>query len=682
MTTMQSIHLRRPHHQFAVGLALLLLLLASASAPPLAAQPTVAPSPETVGRARGEDTGNYNIVHSFETGYRFHTVDGNRSKYRSDVNFGNGLRLLGSSLTVNSKDGHGGLFDEIVLTTQGLGNDPYQSANFRVQKNALYRYDLLWRSNDYFNPGLTSQIGGHLLDTRRQMQDHDFTLLPQSKFRVLAGFSRNSQSGPGLSTINLFDSLGDQFPFSANIDRRQTEFRLGIDGQAAGFKFNIMHGWQKFEESTTHELTSPSSGANPDDRLTLSNLRRSEPYSGNSPFWRAFVQTERQNWYAINARFIYTGTRRGFTFDESVAGTSRSGAAATRQVLVAGSGRRPLSTGSITLSLFPSRKWTITNHTAFHQTGMDGDASYREVNNSTNSFQIFYFQNLAIRTLVNNTEASYRAKRWLGLFGGYQYSTRRIQSVEAETFGGTTEARRSSQTNNLNAGSAGLRLQPNKAWSIVFGTEIGRADRPFVQLSERRYHAIGGRIQYKAGPVNLQAYSRANYNTNSASLFTHSARSRVSGGDVSVTARRWLSFDGGYSKQHLDTLTGLAYFTDDLVESDRSIYISNIHSTYAGLRTSFGKRADLYAAYTRVEDNGDGRLTPSGGSAGGSVLAAFRFAQTFPLAYQSPLARFSIKLHDKVRFNVGYQFYHYREDFLTLQNYRAHTGFTSLIWSF
>src|SRR5262245_22551510 len=181
------------------------ILLAAAL---LEAQPTVAPSTEPVGKPRGEDAGHYNIVNSFETGYRFHSVDGNPLKYRSDINYGNGIRLLGSNLTVNSKDGHGRLFDEIILTTQGLGNDPYQSAAFRIQQNTWYRYDLLWRSNDYFNPGLAAAAGGHLLDTRRQIQDHDFTLFPQSRFRVFGGYSHNSQTGPGLSTINLFDSLG------------------------------------------------------------------------------------------------------------------------------------------------------------------------------------------------------------------------------------------------------------------------------------------------------------------------------------------------------------------------------------------------------------------------------------------------------------------------------------------
>ncbi len=672
----------RNNHRFRFDTAAASWLLLLATSVTLPAQPTVAPSTETVGRSRGEDTGNYNVVNSFETGYRFRSVNGNFLKYRSDVNYGNGLRLLGSDLRVNSKDGHGRLFDEIILTTQGLGNDPYQSATLRVQRNGWYRYDLLWRSNDYFNPGLTSAVGGHLLDTQHQLQDHDFTLFPQSKFRLFAGYSRNSQTGPGLSTVNLFDSLGDQFSYFAGIDRHQREFRLGGEAQAAGFKVHIMHGWQRFEESTAYRLNAPSAGANPNDRTTLNTLTRTEPYTGDTPFWRGSLLNERKDWYSVNGRFSYAGSRRGFTFDEGATGTGRSGSAASRQILVTGSGRRPLTSGSLTLSLFPSRKWTITNHTAFHQTGMDGNASYREVNNATSTFQVVYFQNLAIRNLVNSTEASYKANKWLGLFTGFHHSNRRIQSVEAETADIFADSRSVTQTNRLNSGQAGLRLQPVKAVSIVIDSEIGRADRPFFPISERRYHAFGGRVRYRAGSTTLQAYSRTNYNTNSASLFTHSARSRTSGADASYAAKRWFSLDAGYSKQHLDTLSGLAYFAGDLVENEASLYVSNVHTGYATARVTLRQRIDLSAGFTRVQDNGDGRATPISGSAGGSPRAAFRLAQTFPLTYQSPQARLSIRLHDKIRWNVGYQLYHYREDFRTDQNYRAHTGFTSLLWSF
>src|ERR1035441_8128196 len=74
----------------------------------LSAQQVVAPGPEALGSARGENQGNYNITNSFETGYRFSLVGGDLGEYRSDVNYRNGLRLLGSSLSIDSKDGHGG----------------------------------------------------------------------------------------------------------------------------------------------------------------------------------------------------------------------------------------------------------------------------------------------------------------------------------------------------------------------------------------------------------------------------------------------------------------------------------------------------------------------------------------------------------------------------------------------
>ena len=131
----------------------------------LSAQQVVAPTQEPVGPARGENRGDYNITNSFELGYRWSLVGGDVGEYRSDVNYGNGVRLLGSSLSVDSKDGHGHYFDQILLNTEGLGNDPYQFVSLRIQKNQLYRYDMIWRLNAYYNPGLTVAGGLHLMDT-------------------------------------------------------------------------------------------------------------------------------------------------------------------------------------------------------------------------------------------------------------------------------------------------------------------------------------------------------------------------------------------------------------------------------------------------------------------------------------------------------------------------------------
>jgi len=108
--------------------------------------------------------------------------------------------------------------------------------------------------------------------------------------------------------------------------------------------------------------------------------------------------------------------------------------------------------------------------------------------------------------------------------------------------------------------------------------------------------------------------------------------------------------------------------------------LSNIDSIYVGVRYELRKRIDLYAGYTRVQDLGDGRATAAGGI--GSAPPLFQGAQTFPIAFQSPMARLSVKINEKLRWNAGYQYYGYRQDFASLLGYRANTGYTSLSFSF
>ncbi len=232
------------------------------------AQQTVAPTAEPVGPTRGDNWSDYNIVNSFETGYRFVSVSGNRDKYQSDENFRDGFRLLSSFFSINSKDGHGPLFDEIVVTTQGLGGDPYSSASVRVQKNRLYEYNLLWRRNDYLNPGLTTDggQGEHLLNTAYTQQDNNLTLFPQSRIRLSLGYSRATQSGAGISTVQLFnpggpfDATGDIFPIFTNVKRVQNDYSLGAEIHWLGFTLNVVHGWQDFKDDTPFSFSGFSAG--------------------------------------------------------------------------------------------------------------------------------------------------------------------------------------------------------------------------------------------------------------------------------------------------------------------------------------------------------------------------------------------------------------------------------------
>ncbi|MBI4903277.1 MAG: hypothetical protein HY820_06570 [Acidobacteria bacterium] len=652
--------------------------------PGVLAQPPVAPTREEVGTPRGENKGGYNITNSFELGYRWRTVDGNIGKYRSDVNYGNGVRLLGSQLRIFSREGHGGLFDELTLNTQGLGADPYQNASLRIEKNGLYRYDLSWRSNDYFNPALTVSFGQHFMNTTRRFQDHDFTLFPQSNFKVFLGYTRNSQSGPALTTIQLFDSRGDEYPLFMDINRKRNEYRLGAEGAFAGFRLNVMRGWDNFRESSITSLpgAGTQAGNNLTDTNTLTAFQRSEPYQGDSPYWRIVLSRNARR-FGMNARYTNVSGTRDFVFAETATGTARFGASSNRQVGVSGTGRRPVTTASLNLSFLPAEKLTLTSHTSFSNTRMDGNNTYLEVNNTFPNDSIYNFQFLGIKTVQTLADATFAVNKWASLYAGYHYSWREITSREGQSIAGFTDVTRFTQENKLHSGLAGIRLRPLKPLTIQLDAEIGRSDRPFLPIAEKNYHALNARVQYKMKSVLLTALTKTLYNTNSNNLFSYSARSRQYGYDASWTPKSWFSLDAGYSKLHLDTLSGLAYFAaGELVEKNRSLYLSNLHAGNLGVRLSVLKRADLYLGYSIVRDAGDGRPVLS--TSTDDTFAPFQRAQTFPLTYQSPQARLSIRLRDRLRWNAGYQFYGYHEDFYTFtyQNYRAHTGYTSLLWSF
>jgi hypothetical protein len=656
-------------------------ILTSALCAAVFAQPPVAPTGEAL---PGNESagGTYSVRQSFEAGYRWDTVGGSDEMYRSTVNYGNGIRLLSSSLNVQSREGHGRFFDQIQLDTLGLGNDPYESAILRIEKNRWYRYDLAWRSIDYFNPALTIAGGEHFQNTVRHLQDHDFTLFPQSSFKLFLGYSRNTQDGPGLSTIQLFDSRGDEFPLFANINREQDEKRLGGEARIYGFVFNVLHGWVDFKEDSPVQLSAHGEGNNPEDFTTLDSFQRTQPYHGSSPYWRGALFRNTSKWWSANARMTYVGSRRGFVLDELANGTNRIGIPVQRQAISFGDATRPSAAGNATFSLFPASRVTITNQTSFYQVRMQGNNYFVQADNGAAPQPVLAFEFLGIRTIANNTDALVRASDWLTVHGGYLFSTRRIQSDQGnEALGGPAPSTSPvEQNNNLHAGTLGLAIRPVKPFVIDLEGEIGRADHPIYPISDRNYQAFRGRAEYRRRTWRMQVYARTNYNTNSDSLAAYASKARVYGVDGSVSLKTWLALDAGYSKQHLDTLGTIAYFAasgrQTQLAADQSYYLSNLHTATLMARFEIRHRADVSAGYSHIQDVGGPSLSPVG------TLPAFLAAQTFPLRFHSPMARVSILITPKLRWNAGYQYYGYRQEFAALQNYRANTGYSSVSWSF
>jgi hypothetical protein len=656
------------------------------------AQPPVAPTNEPVGSPRGDNFENYNIVQSFELGYRFATTGGDFDMYRSTVNYTDGIRLLSSSLSIQSREGHGRWFDQIQINTQGLGNDPYEFASVRVEKNGLYRYDMIWRENDYFNPALTIANGEHFKNTTRTMQDHDLTLFPQSNFRLFMGFSRNVDDGPSLSTVQLFDLHGDEYPIFANIHEQQTEYRLGGEARFLGFRLNVMHGWEDFKQDNPTQIFSPETGNNVTDLNTLSSFQSSFPYHGTSPYWRVGLFREGKRLWAVNGRFSYVSGQRGFIDNELASGTNVLGALTTQQILSSGNARRPALAANLNVSLFPTSFMTVSNQTTVNDIRTVGDSVYSQFTLGQPIQPVIPYTYLGIRTVANSTNIELRIRKWFAVHTGYEYSDRRIAVIDGqENFGAPAPAPPDNtpitQSNHLNAGTLGLRFKPIKPLTILLDGEIGRNNAPYTPVSDKNYQVFRARAEYKQKSYRIAAYAKTDYNSNSISLTSYVSRSRNYGADFSWTPNEWFAIDAGYNKLHLDSLGGINFFLipqGAFLPQDTfgtSYYVSNIHTANLGARFAIGKRADLYVGYSHVQDTGDGRAT-STATAVTEPLLALQAVQTFPLKFLSPQARLSIRLNRLMRWNVGYQYYGYNEQFSNLQDFHAHTGYSSVSWAF
>ena len=90
---------------------------------------------------------------SFELGYRFATVGGDGDMYRSTVNYTDGIRLLSSSLSSSRATATASCSTRSAHHHAGPGQRPYQSAILRIEKNRLYRYDMIWRSDALLRSG-------------------------------------------------------------------------------------------------------------------------------------------------------------------------------------------------------------------------------------------------------------------------------------------------------------------------------------------------------------------------------------------------------------------------------------------------------------------------------------------------------------------------------------------------
>jgi len=252
---------RRGRRRMTIVLAMLLCALTMivsapetlfAQAPIATPTPTPAapPAPAAAAEPDGVIRGGYAIHSSAEIGYRTNDVTGSGDMYDTLVNLQTGPRLLDQTLSMQSVDHQGLLFDDLYLNSFGWGGDPNNALRLRADKNKWYNLQSSFRRDQSFfdydllanplNPPPPPAPGGstpsipvltspHEFDTTRRMSDVDLTLLPQSAVSFRLGYSHNNMTGPSYSSIHE----GTEALLLQGWNTTMNSYRMGVDFRIA-----------------------------------------------------------------------------------------------------------------------------------------------------------------------------------------------------------------------------------------------------------------------------------------------------------------------------------------------------------------------------------------------------------------------------------------------------------------
>jgi hypothetical protein len=192
----------------------------------------------------GISGGGYIIHTSGELGYRDSNVTGSGAMYDTLVNLRTGPRVLDQTLSMQSLDHQGLLFDDLYLNSFGWGGDPNNALRLRADKNKWYNLQSSFRRDQYFSdydlmanplnpptstPSIPALNSPSAFDTTRRMTDVDLTLLPQSRVSFRLGYSHNNMTGPVYTSIHE----GTEGLLLQPWNTTMNSYRMGADWKVA-----------------------------------------------------------------------------------------------------------------------------------------------------------------------------------------------------------------------------------------------------------------------------------------------------------------------------------------------------------------------------------------------------------------------------------------------------------------
>src|ERR1044071_8408509 len=409
----------------------------------------------------GDNAGNYTIISTLEFGYRGLRVVGDLNKYQSDLNYKAGPRLFDSSFLMRRREGDGGLFETVLLTTTGWGADPNGHLRFSLEKPKWYRFEGTYRKFKYFrflnsfaNPNWVfspsnfsvppKQITGeHGYNTETKLGDFDLTLLPKNRLiRFNVGYSPERYSGPAFTNYHVG---GNDFNYPVDLRSQANDFRFGADGTLGPIDYSFLQGFRRFRDDGFTDLgNTPGINLDP-SKGQLTSFLHHEPSRGSVDFTRGSIHTLIAKRLDITARVIYSKSDSTFAFIENYSGTNWNARVSgwppgplpstpntlnLGQYNITGSANRPSWLGDVAMTYLATNKLRISNTFRVDDFKINGDAVFSDFfsitrpNGATTVTDTVGFSNLDAHTLT-------KYRKYQNIFeGDYQFNARNSRSEE------------------------------------------------------------------------------------------------------------------------------------------------------------------------------------------------------------------------------------------------------------
>ena len=222
---------------------------------------------------------------------------------------------------------------------------------------------------------------------------------------------------------------------------------------------------------------------------------------------------------------------------------------------------------------------------------------------------------------------------------------------------------------------------------MYFDAEHGTADNIFTRIGNYDYTNVRFKTRYSLNrKFNLNLYVITRDNANPSEIagvsiedfgLKYKSRAFNSSVDWLVTPR--FSINAGYNYNWVNSNSVIDYSYLSSANSairGNALYFMRLNYFYFESTARFSDRVTLYSAYRISDDNGQGNRVSDP-----AVTGARTIVSSYPMSFQSPETRLAIKLHRRLDWNVGYQYYNYNESPIVgprPQNYHAHLPYTSL----